>query len=218
MAERKAQQKYYPPEFDWRIHGTINGFNKSKPSRHVAQKTENDGSGCSKIRFELPFNIWCEGCKAHIGMGKRYNAMKKKIGMYYSTPVLQFDMKCHMCPNMIIIVTDPKNTEYQIIAGAQKRVDTYDPTDIGLIELQSETKTQKLATDAFYRLEHEVTDVQKSVDSRHSITRLQEYNDRFTKEYPTNTGPIHDFAERAQKVQDREEGRTQGRGRVTGCK
>ena len=37
----------------------------------------------------------------------RYNAEKKKIGMYYSTPVYQFRMKCHLCDNHFEIKTDP---------------------------------------------------------------------------------------------------------------
>lgn len=37
----------------------------------------------------------------------RYNAEKKKIGMYYSTPVYQFRMKCHLCNNHFEIKTDP---------------------------------------------------------------------------------------------------------------
>jgi len=38
----------------------------------------------------------CEGCGNHVGMGVRYNAEKKKVGMYYTTPIHQFRMKCHL--------------------------------------------------------------------------------------------------------------------------
>merc|ERR1719232_616930 len=55
----------------------------------------------------MPYNIWCEGCKKHIGMGVRYNAEKTKLGMYYTTPIYSFRMKCHLCPNKITIKTDP---------------------------------------------------------------------------------------------------------------
>ena len=27
----------------------------------------------------MPYNIWCDGCKKHIGMGVRYNAEKTKV-------------------------------------------------------------------------------------------------------------------------------------------
>lgn len=42
------------------------------------------------------------------GPGVRYNAEKKKIGNYYSTPILQFRMRCHLCSGWIEIHTDPK--------------------------------------------------------------------------------------------------------------
>jgi len=58
-------------------------------------------------RFEMPYNIWCEGCNKHVAMGVRYNAEKSKIGMYYTTPIYKFRMKCHLCDNHFEIKTDP---------------------------------------------------------------------------------------------------------------
>ena len=63
-------------------------------------------------RFEMPFNIWCDGCNNHIGMGVRYNAEKRKIGMYYTTPLWEFRMKCHLCDNYFEFRTDPKAWRY----------------------------------------------------------------------------------------------------------
>ena len=58
-------------------------------------------------RFEMPYNMWCGGCGNHVGMGVRYNAEKSKIGMYYTTPIYKFRMKCHLCDNHFEIKTDP---------------------------------------------------------------------------------------------------------------
>lgn len=58
--------------------------------------------------FELPYNIWCNGCGSHVGMGVRYNAEKTKVGNYYSTPIYKFRMKCHLCDSHFEIQTDPK--------------------------------------------------------------------------------------------------------------
>jgi Saf4/Yju2 protein len=55
----------------------------------------------------MPYNIWCDGCNKHIAMGVRYNAEKSKIGMYYTTPIYKFRMKCHLCDNHFEIKTDP---------------------------------------------------------------------------------------------------------------
>ena len=58
--------------------------------------------------FEMPYNIWCNTCGNHIGMGVRYNAEKTKIGNYFTTPIFQFRMKCHLCDGHFEIKTDPK--------------------------------------------------------------------------------------------------------------
>ena len=41
-------------------------------------------------------------------VGVRYNAEKKKVGNYYTTPIYRFRMKCHLCDNHFEIETDPK--------------------------------------------------------------------------------------------------------------
>lgn len=40
--------------------------------------------------------------------GVRYNAEKRKVGNYYTTPIFRFRMKCHLCDNHFEIETDPK--------------------------------------------------------------------------------------------------------------
>lgn len=103
MGERKGVNKYYPPDYDPRVGG-LNKFLGTHALRERARKID---KGIIIIRFEMPYNIWCEGCKNHIGMGVRYNAEKTKVGMYYTTPVYEFKMKCHLCDNHFVIKTDP---------------------------------------------------------------------------------------------------------------
>ena len=59
------------------------------------------------LRFEMPYDIWCGGCGIHIAQSVRYNAEKQKVGMYYTTPIWQFRMRCHLCPQYFEIKTDP---------------------------------------------------------------------------------------------------------------
>eukprot|EP00833_Pecoramyces_ruminatium_P017056 jgi/Orpsp1_1/1191088/evm.model.d7180000083411.1 len=131
MAERKATNKYYPPEWD-PSKGSINKYVGQHPYRDRARKLD---QGILIVRFELPYNILCEGCNNYISQGNRYNAEKKKIGMYYSTPIFSFRMKCHLCSNWIEIHTDPKNTEYVIVSGARRKIEEWDAKENGSIEL-----------------------------------------------------------------------------------
>lgn len=75
------------------------------------------------VRFELPFDIWCGGCEKHVGQGVRYNAEKRKIGNYYSTPIYAFRCKCHLCSHWFEIQTDPKNTRYIVSEGAKQKAE-----------------------------------------------------------------------------------------------
>ncbi|CAG8669018.1 16898_t:CDS:10 [Dentiscutata erythropus] len=166
--------KYYPP--DWVPEkGSVNKFVGKHPLGDRARKIS---QGILIVRFELPFNIWCEGCDKHIGKGVRYNAEKKKIGNYYSTPIYSFRMKCHLCDNWIEIHTDPKNAEYVVVNGARKKVETWEPEDSETIQLKDEEEAKKLADNALYKLEHSINDERKFQESIPILTQLQRLNER----------------------------------------
>jgi coiled-coil domain-containing protein 130 len=53
--------------------------------------------------------------------------------MYYTTPIYQFRMKCHLCTNHWIIKTDPGNLDYVIVEGATRQERRWDPTENGQV-------------------------------------------------------------------------------------
>ena len=110
----------------------------------------------------MPYNIWCGGCDNHIGMGVRYNAEKKKVGNYYTTPIYRFRMKCHLCDNYIEIETDPKNCDYTIVAGARRKEERWDPVAAENVIATDHAEKQKLIDDAMFKLEHGEKDKRKS--------------------------------------------------------
>merc|ERR1719394_432068 len=134
----------------------------------------------------MPYNIWCDGCKKHIGMGVRYNAEKTKVGMYYTTPVYQFRMKCHLCPNKIVIKTDPGNMDYIIMEGARRVEQRWDPSQNGQIVPDDKTIGRKLADDAMFKLEHERKDKDKSSDAAPRISQLSQIQDRVKDDWLAN--------------------------------
>jgi len=115
--------KYYPPDYD-PSQGSLNTVRGKHALGDRARKLD---QGILITRFELPFNIWCGTCNNHIGMGVRYNAEKKKIGAYFSTPIFSFRCKCHLCDGWFEIQTDPKNTRYVVTSGARQKDEDWDP-------------------------------------------------------------------------------------------
>lgn len=108
------------------------------------------------MRFELPFNIWCGHCNGHIGMGVRYNAEKRKIGSYYTTPIFAFRCKCHLCSGWFEIQTDPKNTRYVVTEGARQQAQDWDPEENGGHAVVEDDPTKKPVLDALATLEKTV--------------------------------------------------------------
>ncbi|XP_024940032.1 coiled-coil domain-containing protein 130 homolog isoform X1 [Cephus cinctus] len=163
MGERKGTNLYYPPDYDPKVGG-LNKFLGTHALRERARKLH---MGILIIRFEMPYNIWCDGCGNHIGMGVRYNAEKKKVGMYYSTPVYQFRMKCHLCDNHFEIKTDPGNLDYIIVSGARRQENRWDPKDNEQVVPETKEVSRRLYDDAMYKLEHCMDDT-KTARSRDS--------------------------------------------------
>lgn len=119
--------KYYPPDYD----PSQGSLNKARGKHALGDRARKIDQGILITRFELPFNIWCDTCHNHIGMGVRYNAEKKKIGAYYSTPIFSFRCKCHLCDGWFEIQTDPKNTRYVVVSGARQKDEDWNPEENG---------------------------------------------------------------------------------------
>lgn len=71
MGERKGQNKYYPPDYN----PAVGGLNKFKGTHALRERARKLYMGILIIRFEMPYNIWCDGCNNHIGMGVRYRKL-----------------------------------------------------------------------------------------------------------------------------------------------
>lgn len=108
--------RYYPPD-----SSAAPTFNKTHPLGARASKLKTQG--ILTVRFEMPFAIWCSTClkPSIIGQGVRFNAEKKKVGNYHSTPIWSFRMKHVVCGGWIEIRTDPKASEYVVVEGAKRR-------------------------------------------------------------------------------------------------
>ena len=136
-------------------------------------------TGALTVRFEMPFAVWCTTCKPHetiIGQGVRFNAEKKKIGNYHSTPIYSFRMRHPACGGWIEIRTDPKNTAYVVAEGGRKRDTGEDKREGGVGEIVVKLPGEKgeEVVDPFARLEGKVEDKKVVDEGRTRILELQE--------------------------------------------
>ncbi|KAI6656910.1 coiled-coil domain-containing protein [Oopsacas minuta] len=183
MAERKAVNKYYPPEWS-PSKGSINKFRKSHPLRDRARKLH---KGIMIVRFELPYNIWCEGCGSHVAMGVRYNAEKSRTGFYYTTPIYKFRMKCHLCDSHFEIQTDPKNFDYEVISGASRKNERWNHVEGETIAVGDSEEKEKINTDPMYALEHVVDDKTKGESYNPSLKEIYRSSLCMDKDYAVNS-------------------------------
>ena len=167
--------RYVPPE-----HEGTTSANKLAGKQALGSRARKIGQGILTVRFEMPFPIWCTTCPKPtiIGQGVRFNAEKKKVGNYYSTPIFSFRMKHVVCGGWIEIRTDPKNTAYVVTEGAKKRDTGEDKVQDGEIKIITEEERARLEADAFARLEGKVEDKQRTVSDKSRIEELYGAKDR----------------------------------------
>lgn len=195
--------RYYPPDAS-----NPPSFNQS--SHPLGKRANKISSGILTVRFELPFAVWCTHCTppAIVGQGVRFNAQKKKVGNYYSTPIWQFRMKHSACGGWWEIRTDPKNSEYVVVEGARKR--DYGPEDKGdgLAEgdmrFLTEDERSKRREDAFAGLEGKVEERRLEKGGNERVKELMVASEVWRDPYDVNAKLRQGFrAER--KVLKREE-------------
>lgn len=202
MGERKGVNKYYPPDFDPAKHGSLNGYQNSHPLRERARKLS---QGILIIRFEMPYNIWCDGCGNHIGMGVRYNAEKKKVGNYYTTPIYRFRMKCHLCVNYIEMQTDPATCDYVIVSGARRKEERWDMADNEQILTTERTEKEKLETDPMFKLDHGGKDKEKLRAALPSLSQIQEHQQGWRDDFQLNSSLRRKFRTEKKVMAEEEE-------------
>lgn len=167
--------RYVPPE-----HEGTTSANKLAGKHALGSRARKAGQGILTVRFEMPFPIWCTTCPKPtvIGQGVRFNAEKKKVGNYHTTPIYSFRMKHVACGGWIEIRTDPKNTAYVVTEGAKKRDTGEDKVQEGEIRITTEEERARLEGDAFARLEGKVEDKQRTVNDKTRIEELYDAKER----------------------------------------
>ncbi|KAG5294309.1 DUF572 domain-containing protein [Histoplasma ohiense] len=177
--------RYVPPDQE----GLTTGNKLANKHPLGARARHLHTTGELTVRFEMPFAVWCSTCKPAdsvlIGQGVRFNALKKRVGNYYSTPIYSFRMKHTVCGGWIEIRTDPKNTAYVVTEGGRRKdtgeLDKGGYEEDGEITLRiphdvgSGNSTEK---DAFSKLEGKVADQKRVMTEKARMEELMKRQER----------------------------------------
>lgn len=156
------------------------------------------------IRFELMFDSWCLNCGIHIGQGTRYNAEKKEVDKYFTTPIYEFQMKCTSCPQIYVIRTNPKDATYDYISGIRKKEKDFDTADIGTM-VYDEDQIDLIRKNKMQYLEKGKEEYDKALDNAPSLERIVEL-----RKEQSNTEELLDIArdmfrtEKKQSIKEKE--------------
>ncbi|KAK2031452.1 DUF572-domain-containing protein [Colletotrichum zoysiae] len=169
--------RYVPPD----VEGTTSGNKLHGKHALGARASKLASSGILTVRFEMPYAIWCSTCPKPtiIGQGVRFNAEKKRVGSYHTTPIWQFRMRHADCGGWIEIRTDPQNTAYVVVSGAKKR-DTGDEGESvrapreGEMVIMTDEERQKLRSSAFASLEKTIQDREQLAEATERIDELED--------------------------------------------
>ncbi|KAI1834332.1 hypothetical protein DTO006G1_530 [Penicillium roqueforti] len=173
--------RYVPPDQE----GLTTGNKLAGKHALGARARHLHATGALIVRFEMPFAVWCTTCKPHpviIGQGVRFNAEKKKVGNYYSTPIYSFRMKHTVCGGTIEIKTDPQNTAYVVTEGGRKR-DTGEDKELQPGEIAIKPYAREMdpsEKDPFSKIEGKVED---KIRARTEATRILELQERQNRDW-----------------------------------
>ncbi|KAL3450033.1 CWC16 protein [Aspergillus insuetus] len=169
--------RYVPPDLEGTTTG--NALHSKHPlgsrARHLQTK------GALLVRFEIPFATWCTNCVPEniIGQGVRFNAEKKKVGNYHSTPIYSFRFKHSVCGGWIEIRTDPKNTAYVVTEGGRRRDYGIDEDGNAVGEIMvGKAGAEAGKDDPFAKIEGKIEDKRAVDEARTRILELQRRQNR----------------------------------------
>lgn len=163
MSERKVLNKYYPPDFD--------------PSKIPRMKLARNRQ--YTVRLMAPFNMRCKTCGEYIYKGKKFNARKEDVegDDYLGIRIYRFYIKCTRCLQEISFKTDPKNTDYEIEAGATRNFMALKLAEEQAQREEDEEKEEE-ATNPMKLLEKRTLQSKQELELLESLEELKDLNRR----------------------------------------
>ena len=123
MSERKAINKYYPPDY--------NPLEAEKLSRKMAKKLKTMNKSHASIRLMTPFSMRCLECNEYIPKSRKFNGKKELLKEKYldSIKIYRLTISCPSCANSIAFRKDPGNSDYVMEVGGVRNYVPQKPND-----------------------------------------------------------------------------------------
>lgn len=126
-----------------------------------------------------PFNMRCKTCGEYIYKGKKFNARKEDVEneTYLGIRIYRFYIKCTRCLQEISFKTDPRNTDYEIEAGATRNF-----MALKLAEEQARKEEEELreeeANNPMKLLENRTEQSRNEIERLEALEELRDLNRR----------------------------------------
>lgn len=148
------------------------------------------------VRLMAPFNMRCKTCGEYIYKGKKFNARKEDVegDDYLGIRIYRFYIKCTRCLQEISFKTDPKNTDYEIEAGATRNFMALKLAEEQAQREEDEEKEEE-ATNPMKLLEKRTLQSKQELELLESLEELKDLNrrqqtidyDQMLEQYDTET-------------------------------
>ncbi|KAJ9474376.1 Splicing factor YJU2 [Pseudozyma hubeiensis] len=175
MADRKALNHYYPPDFD--------------PSKIPRRKAPKDAQ--QTVRLMAPYSMRCNSCGEYIYKGKKFNARKELVlgEDYYGIKIFRFYIRCTQCSAEITFKTDPKNADYTAEHGASRNfvptkedgVEDEGEEKLLTEEEKLERKLEKMEGDPMKQLEARTLDSRREMEILDALQDIRTRNARLER-------------------------------------
>lgn len=131
------------------------------------------------VRLMAPFNMRCKTCGEYIYKGKKFNARKEDVegDDYLGIRIYRFYIKCTRCLQEISFKTDPKNTDYEIEAGATRNFMALKLAEEQAQKEEDEEKEEE-ATNPMKLLEKRTLQSKQELELLESLEELKDLNRR----------------------------------------
>ncbi|AJS53119.1 BMC_2a_G0033330.mRNA.1.CDS.1 [Saccharomyces cerevisiae] len=190
MSERKAINKYYPPDY--------NPLEAEKLSRKMAKKLKTMNKSHASIRLMTPFSMRCLECNEYIPKSRKFNGKKELLKEKYldSIKIYRLTISCPRCANSIAFRTDPGNSDYVMEVGgvrnyvpqksnddlnAKTAVESIDETLQRLVREKEMEQNEKMgikeqADDKMDLLEKRLAKIQQEQEDDEELENLRKKN------------------------------------------